>query len=102
TTMLDGHAVTIVGIAPAAVRFPSSAEFWQPLIFRPRDLEPAARGAQWVQVLARLKDSVSAGQATTALQTVANSLAQDFPKTEKDATVLATPLQERIVRDIRP
>ena len=55
-----------------------------------------------MQVLARLKDTVSPGQATTALQTVADRLATEFPETEKDATVLATPLHERIVRDIRP
>jgi putative ABC transport system permease protein len=102
TTTLDGHAVTIVGVAPAALKFPAAAEFWQPLIFKPRDLAPAARGAQWVQVLARLKDTVSPGQATIALQTVADRLATEFPQTEKDATLLATPLQERIVRGIRP
>ncbi len=102
TTTLDGHDMTIVGVAPAALRFPAAAEFWQPLIFNPRDLAPAARGAQWVQVLARLKDTVSPGQATTALQTVADRLATEFPQTEKDATLLATPLHERIVRDIRP
>ena len=102
TTTLDGHDVTIVGVAPAALRFPAAAEFWQPLIFSPRDLAPAARGAQWVQVLARLKDTVSPGQATTALQTVADRLAMEFPQSEKDATLLATPLHERIVRGIRP
>jgi putative ABC transport system permease protein len=102
TTTLDGHDVTIVGVAPAAVKFPAAAEFWQPLIFNPRDLAPAARGAQWVQVLARLKDAVSPGQATTALQTMADRLATEFPETEKDATLLATPLHERIVGDIRP
>jgi putative ABC transport system permease protein len=102
TTTLDGHDVTIVGVAPAAVRFPAAAEFWQPLIFTPRDLAPAARGAQSVQVLARLKDAVSPGQATTALQTMADRLATEFPDTEKDATLLATPLHERIVGDIRP
>jgi len=73
TTTLDGHDVTIVGVAPPALRFPAAAEFWQPLIFSPRDLAPAARGAQWVQVMARLKDTVSPGQATTALQTVADA-----------------------------
>ncbi|HEX2452616.1 MAG TPA: ABC transporter permease, partial [Vicinamibacterales bacterium] len=102
TTTLDGHAVTIVGVAPAALKFPAAAEFWQPLIFTPHDLAPAARGAQWVQVLARLKDTVSPGQATTALQTVADRLATEFPQTEKDATLMATPLQERIVGGIRP
>ena len=102
TTTLDGHDVTIVGVAPAALKFPAAAEFWQPLIFQPRDLAPAARGAQWVQVVARLKDTVSAGEATTALQTVADRLGTEFPETEKDATLLATPLHERIVGDIRP
>ena len=102
TTTLDGHNVTIVGVAPATLKFPAAAEFWQPLIFNPRDLAPAARGAQWVHVLARLKDTVSAAEATTALQTVADRLATEFPQTEKDATLLVTPLQERIVGDIRP
>jgi putative ABC transport system permease protein len=102
TTTLDGHQVTIVGVAPATLRFPATAEFWQPLIFTPHDLAPAARGAQWVQVLARLKDTVSASQATTALQTMADRLATEFPESEKDATLLAIPLHERIVGDIRP
>jgi hypothetical protein len=84
--------------APQTLRFPASAEFWQPLIFSPRDLAPAARGAQWVQVVARLKDTVSPGQATTALQTVADRLATEFPQTEKDATLLATPLHTRVQR----
>src|SRR6185369_5068652 len=101
-TRLDGDDVTFVGVAPAALKFPAAAEFWQPLIFKPGDLAPAARGAQWVQVLARLKGPVSPGQATIALQTVADRLGMEFPQTEKDATVLATPLQERIVRGIRP
>jgi predicted permease len=101
TTTLDGHDVTIVGVAPADLKFPAAAEFWQPLIFEPRDFTPAARGKQWVQVLARLKDAVSPDQATTALQTVADRLAREFPESERNATLLATPLHERIVGDIR-
>ena len=41
TTTFDGHQVTIVGVAPAALKFPAAAEFWQPLIFTPSDLAPA-------------------------------------------------------------
>jgi len=102
TTTLDGRKVTIVGVAPAAVKLPATAEFWQPLIFQPRDLAPAARGAQWVQVLARLRDGVSPAQATTALETMADRLGREFPESENNATVVATPLHERIVRDVRP
>ncbi|HTI37734.1 MAG TPA: ABC transporter permease [Vicinamibacterales bacterium] len=102
TTTLDGHAVTIVGVASADLKFPPTADFWQPLIFTPGDLSPDSRGRQWLQVLARLKTGVSAQQATIALQTVGRALAQDFPETEKDVTLLAIPLHERIVGDIRP
>jgi hypothetical protein len=102
TMTLDGQAVTIVGVASPAMKFPAAAEFWQPLVFKPTDLAPEARSAQWVQVLARVKDTVTPGQATTALQTMADRLAAQFPQSEKDATLLATPLHERIVRDIRP
>lgn len=102
TTTLDGHAVTIVGVASADLNFPPTAEFWQPLIFTPRDMAPESRGAQWVQVLARLEIGVSAQLATTALQTIGNNLAQAFPQTEKDVTALAIPLHERIAGDIRP
>jgi putative ABC transport system permease protein len=102
TTTIDGREMTIVGVAPATLKFPAAAEFWQPLIFSPRDLAPSARGAQWVQVVARLKESVSPAQATTAVQTVADRLAVAFPETEKNSTLLVTPLHERIVGDIRP
>ncbi|HEY7058829.1 MAG TPA: ABC transporter permease [Vicinamibacterales bacterium] len=102
TTLLDGHAVTIVGVAPADLNFPATAEFWEPLIFTPHDMSPDSRGAQWVQVLARLKTAVSTDQATTVLQTIGRRLAQEFPQSEKDATLLAIPLRERIVRNIRP
>ena len=102
TTTLDGHTVTIVGVASADLNFPANAQFWQPLIFTPRDLSDASRGAQWVQVLGRLKAGVSPRQGTIALETIGNSLAQQFPQTENDATALALPLHERIVGDIRP
>jgi putative ABC transport system permease protein len=102
TTTLDGRAFTIVGVASADLNFPRTAEFWQPLIFTPRDIAPESRGAQWVQVLARLKIAVSPQQATTALQTVARSLAREFPRTENDVTSLAIPLHERIVGNVRP
>ena len=101
TAVLDGHAMTVIGVASPEVNFPASAEFWQPLIFTPRDLAPEARGAQWVQVLVRLKDGVSARQATAALETVASRLALAFPGTEKDATPMLLPLSERVIRDSR-
>src|SRR6516162_991285 len=40
TATLDGHAMTVVGVASPDVRFPATAEFWRPLIFTPHDLTP--------------------------------------------------------------
>ena len=102
TTTLDGRTVTIVGVASADLNFPRAAEFWQPLIFTARDVSSESRGAQWVQVLARLNTAVSVQLATTALQAAGDSLAQEFPDSEKDVTALAIPLHDRIVGDIRP
>ena len=102
TTTLDGHVVTIVGVAPAGVNFPATAEFWRPLVFTPRDLANEARGAQWVQVLARLKNDVSPAQATVALQTTVAGLAREFPRTETNATLQTVALHERITGNIRP
>jgi putative ABC transport system permease protein len=102
TITLDGRAVTIVGVASADLNFPSAAQFWQPLVFSPRDLAPESRGAQWVQVLGRLRIDVLPQHATTALATIGRSLAREFPQTENDVTVLAIPLHERIVGDMRP
>ena len=102
TTTLDGHVVTIVGVASADLNFPARAQFWQPLLFTPRDMSDESRAAQWVQVLARLKIDGSAEEATTALQTIGRGLAREFPETENDVTVRAIALHERIVGDSRP
>ena len=92
--------MTVAGVASPDVRFPATAEFWQPLIFAPHDLAPEKRGAQWVQVLARLKDGESPQGATTALETIAGRLALTFPETENNATVNVVALQEQIVREV--
>ncbi len=102
TTSVDGHATTIVGVASPDVDFPATAEFWQPLMFAPKDFAAEARGKQWVQVLARLNEGVSVRQATTALETVSRRLAQVFPDTENDATPMVISLQERVARDSGP
>ncbi len=99
---LDGTVYTIVGVAPVDARFPAAAEYWRPLVFAPRDVVPQARGALWVQAVARLEPGVTADGAAAALTGVAHRLAAAFPDTERDATAGVIPLHERIVRTIRP
>ena len=47
-------------------------------MFAPKDFAAEARGKQWVQVLARLNEGVSARQATTALETVSGASRRYF------------------------
>ena len=50
---------------------------WQPLVFSPRDTAVEARGAQWVQVLARLKGPLSP-QKQAAVRALRAVTGQDF------------------------
>jgi len=98
---LDGEPVTIVGVAPADTRFPGSAQLWLPLIFKPSDVTPNARGAQWINVIARLAPGVDLQQANTALGAVAARLAADYPRTNEGSTASLRVLQQQMVRNIR-
>ncbi len=98
---LDGRPCTIVGVAPPFVKFPGGAQFWQPLIFTSTDLSPNARGAQWVNVLARLAPDISLQGADAAVHTVAQRLSAEYPKFNLGRIASVTPLQERMVRNIR-
>jgi len=99
---MDGKVFTIVGVAPADLNVPAGADYWRPLVFKPRDVSEAARGAQWVGAIARLKPGVDLSQANAAMGLVAARLSRDSPRTNKDRVMSALGLQDRIVRNIRP
>src|SRR3954468_6470785 len=103
TTMrMDGRPFTVVGVAPPDLNVPAGAEYWRPLVFKPRDISNDARGAQWVGAIARLSPGVNLEQAKSAMALVADRLAREFPRTNKDRAMTAIGLQDRIVRGIRP
>ncbi len=102
TMLMDGKPFTIVGIAPADLKIPAGTDYWRPLVFKPRDVSSEARGAQWIGGIARLKPGVTLEQANGAMALVAERLARDFPRTNKDRIMSAMGLQDRIVRNIRP
>jgi len=79
TMRLDGHPFTIIGVAPPEVTIPGGAEYWRPLVFTPDNLSDRQRGAQWVGSIARLRPGVDLEQAQSAMATVAERLARDYP-----------------------
>jgi len=99
---LDGKSFEIVGVARPELSFPDNPDFWRPLVFTPHQVSDSQRGANWVNVIARLKPDVTLAQANSAMGLVADRLGRDFPRTNEGKTMMATPLHERIVRGIRP
>jgi putative ABC transport system permease protein len=102
TVRLDGRLFTVVGVAPAGVTLPNRADFWRPLVFTPDQASNQQRGAQWVGGIARLGPGVTLQQANHAMGVVADRLGREFPRTNRGRSMSAMPLQERIVRGIRP
>ncbi|HTU33535.1 MAG TPA: ABC transporter permease [Candidatus Acidoferrum sp.] len=104
---LDGTGYTIVGVVPANFYFCcASMNFELGDVYVPigaaketwitmRDSHPGIRA------IGRMKPGVSVEQARADMSDVAASLARAYPDTNKNAGVLLTPLQQRMVQGIQ-
>ena len=92
---LDGAPHTVIGVMPASFQFPSrSVEAWTPLVLREEDF--ADRTDTYLEVVARLRPGVSAGQASQELAVVSSRLEQQHPKENKDIDVLLLGLRDEL------
>ena len=76
--LLNGQKFTVIGIASADLDFPTGSKVWTPL-----DLNGPAgedRDDHSLTVFGRLKDGVSMHQAQANLETIAASLAKQYPR----------------------
>ena len=100
TIMLNGKAITIVGVMPQGFYFPSrTTEIWTPMAVNPAT---ASRGGHFLGTIARLKPGVSVEQADTELKTISMRLAKQYPQQSADESAEVRPLREQIVANIRP
>jgi predicted permease len=99
---LDGKPFEIVGVAPPELSFPDGPDFWRPLVFTPHQVSDDQRGANWINVIARLRPDVTVALANSSMGLVADRLARDFPRSNAGKTMFAAPLHERLVRGVRP
>ena len=90
TIKLEGHAFTIVGVAPrgfiGTTLFNFIPDVWVPVAMQkavaPNFGNLDDRGMRWMSVRARLKPGVSAKQAEAALNVAAVQSAKEYPKTD--------------------
>jgi putative ABC transport system permease protein len=93
---LNGHAFTVVGVAPPEFRgsiIGLTFEAWMPMAMQ-QALVPGgdrlqSRGQRWLDVLARRAPGVTIGQARAELDAKATQLGRDFPATNEGVGLAA-------------
>jgi len=101
TLMLNGQLFTIIGVVPSddvlfdriSVIIPIGQ--WTEPLFQDRGVSMGTRA------VGRLKPGISPQQAQAELNGIANALAQEYPKENKDRGIHALPLREDVVGDAR-
>ncbi|MGH3184038.1 MAG: FtsX-like permease family protein, partial [Streptosporangiaceae bacterium] len=99
TVEVDGHPITVVGVAPAGFRgtfamadsdayMPlAMAETTEPFAFTPSFMTD--RNQRFLFVMGRLRRGMSLGRAQAALALVGDRLAQAYPKTDRGMVIAA-------------
>jgi len=77
TVHIEGHAYTVVGIAPPKFSFPQGSEVWVPLVFDADEAQ--VRNQRYLTVLARLKEGAALEEARAHVAVVAANLKQQYP-----------------------
>jgi len=112
---LDKQRYTVVGIMPAGFAFPldqiDPPKLWRTFAIEsetkdpvnaPAMTSPAARGAHFLSVIARLKPGVSFDQAREEMNVIARNLAAQYPDTNKKFPAVGmAPELEYLIGDVR-
>jgi putative ABC transport system permease protein len=99
TILLDGQAVTVIGIMPASFRPPIvDADIFTPIRIDP---ERAPRGMIVLRVMGKLTPGIPLAQAQAQMSTIAQVLGREDPEWE-NARVALVPLHDDLVGNVRP
>jgi putative ABC transport system permease protein len=99
---LNGEPYIVVGVAPAGFGLTSKVDVWMPMAFKPDETANDARGGHYINVLGRLKPSVTVAQARAELEVIASQLAKQYPDSNKGWGIFMMTLQDYSVRDVKP
>ncbi|MGE0359131.1 MAG: ADOP family duplicated permease [Vicinamibacterales bacterium] len=99
--VVDGVARDVVGILAPGLTYPLGAEAWVPLAFTAEELA-TQRGAQYLDVIGRLRADSTLAAARADLDAIANRLAAAYPRTNEGRGVQLLPLRASLVGDVRP
>ena len=100
TVELNYQPYTVVGILPRWFNYPQATDIWIPIDKTVQGT--SARGSYSYRVIGRLKHGVTIEQAQSDLSTIAASLAQLYPDTNRDNGVRVVSLKSRLTQNSRP
>ncbi len=98
--VFDGKPYTVVGIAPASFQLDGEAGLFTPL-GQVTELRIQNRAAYFLRVVARLHYGVTLAQAQAELALISRQLAEQYPEVNTGRTLLAQPLRQDLVSDVR-
>ena len=99
---LNGEPYQVVGVAPYGFGIASKVDVWTPMAFTPDERANDARGGHYINVMGRLKPGVTFASAKAELDVIAAQLAAQYPDPQKGWGIFMAPLQDYLVRDVRP
>ncbi|MBM3725684.1 MAG: ABC transporter permease [Acidobacteria bacterium] len=97
---LNGKSATIAGVLPESFAYPvADVEFFSSLVIQNR--ESLDRGSHMLNVIARLRPSVSLAAAQTEMDAIALRLEQQHPAANKGHGANVVPLREVLLGEVR-
>jgi putative ABC transport system permease protein len=101
---INAQTATVIGVLPAGYRHIEINPERPADIFTPFGFDTAQpnRGGHFIRGVARLKPGVSIEQARAELESIAARLRQQYPVSNVNQDVIATPLLDDMVSDSRP
>jgi putative ABC transport system permease protein len=78
--IVNGRNNTVIGIMPQGFAFPRRTELWKPLWFPADQYDQQRRGSRGVEVIGRLKQTVSLLAAQAEMDHLAAQLTQQYPR----------------------
>ncbi len=108
--LLDRKTFVVIGVMPRNFEFPlvtgqlNRTELWVPMSFTAQELAPQSAANWSYQMVGRLKPGVSAKQAESDAETVAQEIMRNYPAMMANLRISAMvrPLQEETIEQTRP
>lgn len=104
TLIANGKPYTVIGVMPPEFAYPSTRyELWVPFPFRGTNSDnlPVNRESRYLQVIGRLRPSITAAHAQADMDEIARGLAQQFPDTHANRGIGIASLLDETVGDVR-